>query len=203
MSANQLNRLAHRFAEQLPGLDVKARLLYVSPVGHTIRGVLLERSSDANLFYVNVFLQPLCIPLQTFALNTGKRIYPATGNWRLDCPDLLEELSRKLTDDVVPYLSALQSPRDVALAAKALNLSGDPMVRRTVAYAFARNGDIPQSLRELNGLLSHLEEYGQTHDEWFREATLLKSLLEDDPRRAATLLLNWEKETAKALGIKQ
>jgi hypothetical protein len=74
----------------------------------------------------------------------------------------------------------------------------------SVAYAFARAGDIPQAIRELDKLIAMGKDDG---DEAWRsdhaDAVSLRSLLLSDPKAAQSQLLACEEQTVRALGLER
>jgi hypothetical protein len=184
--------------------DVHETLLLIRPLEHTLRGVLLERSGAPDCFYVNVFLQPLFIPEQHYVLNAGWRLGGGAHAWNVAAPSVLGELRQALTHQAFPFLEPIKSPRDVALATKLMNRSADPIVLRMVAYGFARHGDIRQATHAIDQLLTLLAGDDR---HWVRamydQAASLHAALLKHPARAERLLLTWETQTAKALGLER
>lgn len=197
-----LTRIAAGLAQTIPGLLRSQSLLFVSPLAHTIRGVLLDRSGDPTLFYVHVFCQPLCVPYKHLALNNGRRLTHEHGAlWNSADPDIVETLSATLMRWAIPFLSALESPRDVALAAKSSGASDDAEIRRQAAYAFARHGDVAQACRELDYLIAFLSQNGAGNEPSCLEAQQLLALLERDPAAAKRQLREWEASTVSNLKL--
>ena len=86
--------------------------MFQTPVGHTLRGVALDRSADADKFYVWVFCQPLCVPATSVYSNLGWRLGGETHLWNSKDPDLLNNLHAQLLKEGLPFLEKIRTPRD-------------------------------------------------------------------------------------------
>jgi hypothetical protein len=198
----QFTALAKRLLPALPSFSANGPLLFVSPLGHTIRGILLSRCGDPRRFYVEVFLQPLFIPAEHLVLNCGWRLGGGAHTWDADSPTLTHDLSSELLRHAVPFLKAVESPRDVAVAARATGKTADAVVLQFIAYAFARAGNVAESLQAFDQLLSLLAPDARPYvREWFRQEQELKALLAAAPDEAQRRLLAWERQTKGALRL--
>jgi len=192
--------LAQRLLPNLPGFVVKAPLMFIPPVKHTLRGLCFEsHSHEANLFYVWVFFQPLFVPTKHLTLTFGKRI--SDEPWNADASNLIHELGGALKRETLPFLSPIESPHGVAVAAKSLRLSQNPNVQETIAYALARAGDVGKAVAELDILLGMLDVKVPWQLEMAERAKLLKAELLSDAHGAQNLLATWETESARNLGL--
>ena len=166
------------------------------PIGHTLRGVFLERSSAPTSFYVWVFFQPLCVPSDHTYFNLGWRLGGGTQTWNVDDSSGLDDLRESIVREAIPFLEPIKTPRDTALAGKLLDPRHDGATQRAVAYAFARAGDTPQAIREIDRFLAI--GVGDERD-WVlkesAEASSLKKLLLTDPAAAQRQLQEWEAKT--------
>jgi hypothetical protein len=202
MTRKELATVAKRLSRGLPTLGVKGSLLFLKPIGHTLRGVFLERSGDPRGFYVWVFFQPLCVPASHTYFNLGWRLGGGTRRWNVDESVGLDGLRESILREAIPFLEAIKSPRDVALAGKLLDPEHDGATQRAVAYSFARAGDIPQAIREIDRFLA---TGAGDEREWViretAEASVLKDLLLTDPGEAQRQLQQWEKQTLEAIGL--
>jgi len=146
--------LAQRLLPDLPGFAVKAPLVFIAPMNHTLRGLCFESHSyEQKLFYVWVFFLPLCVPRKHVSFELGKRI--GGDRWNADAPDIIRELGIALKREALPFLSPIESPRDVAQAAKSLRLPQNPHVQQSIAYALASAGAIGEAIAALDEL-THL-----------------------------------------------
>ena len=73
MTAKQLRAIATRLGQAVDCVTVKDTLLFIAPIGHVLRGVTFERSSDPKGFYTWAFFQPLCVPSTVQYFNLGFR----------------------------------------------------------------------------------------------------------------------------------
>ena len=134
-------------------------------------GICFDGSIDPRKFYVQVFIKPLFVPSQHLSFNIGWRLGGGSHTWNADTPNLITELSAGLKREALPFLSRVQSPRDVADAASSLHpikgpvmqqaityAVGDPITQQAIAYALARAGDVKEAGDALGRLISLLHE---------------------------------------------
>ncbi|MDB6031215.1 MAG: hypothetical protein JWM16_1553 [Verrucomicrobiales bacterium] len=202
MTNKDFSTLAQRLLPNLPGLAIKSPLMFAAPVGHTLRGICFESHSyETKLFYVWVFLQPLCVPTKYLGFSLGKRIETVAGGpWNADAPSLLRELSAALRSQALPFLSHIDSLHNVAEAASSLKSKG-PYVQQAIAYVLARAGDVNRAAAELGQLTGLLDAKVPWQREMAERAELLKAKLVANPVDAQSQLEGWENDTAKNLGL--
>jgi hypothetical protein len=206
MKTADFTRLCCHVLPALPGFLMKGRMLFVSPLSHTLRAVLFERSLDPRAFCVQVFIQPLSVPTRHIAPSAGWRLGGGCHTWNADSPTLDSLLKRALAQDALPFLSKILTPIDAAEAAISMRKSGDPFVQQAIAYSLARGGDVERANRELATLIDRLNARDHPYP-WQREmierAEVLVGELRDDPTGAQKRLRAWEAATAKALGLEE
>ena len=205
MRTSEIATLGKRLLVDLPGFAAKGQMLFMRPVGHTLRGIFFDRSVNPRGFYAQVFIQPLFIPAKHIAFNVGWRLGGNSHIWNAEAPALISELEATLKREALPFLSGVQSPKDAAHAAASLQKSGDPYVQQAIAYAFARGGDAQRAvaaLTQLVGMLDIKEQY-PWQQEMQRRAEVLKAELRDNPSVAHQRLELWETETTKQLGLER
>ncbi len=216
MKKKEFEAIGKKLLPDLPGFAVKGPLLFVRPIGHTLRGVYFARSIDPRGFYVQIFLEPLFVPSQQVGFNIGWRLRRASGrsdSWGADDPHLVEELRMGLKREALPFLSRIHSPRDVADAASVVHpikgpvvqqvityTSGDPIVQQAIAFALARSGSLDAAKSALNRFIDLAGARGFWSDEIDR-ARALKSRIINDPAAAQRQLDAWETETIHNLGL--
>jgi hypothetical protein len=205
MKNKDFGALAQRLLPDVPGFEVKAPLMFIPPLKHTLRGLCFEsHSHDVKLFYVWVFLLPLCVPTKYLGFNLGKRIEnPGVGPWNADAPNLLPQLSAALKREAVPFISHVESPRDLAQAAKSLCRTKDPYTQEAIAYALACAGDAGKAVAELDTLLAMLDTKVPWQLEMVERAQALKAKLLANPAEARGQLEAWENESVKNLGLEK
>lgn len=192
--------LARRLLPGLPGFAIKAPLMFILPIGYTLRGLYFESHSyDKKLFYVWVFFLPLFIPRKHVSFEFGKRI--GGDRWNADAPDLIQELGDALKREALPFLSVIKSPWDVAQAAMALRLPQNQHIQQAIAYALARAGEVNTALRALHELIRLLDARVPWQREMAERAETLIGKLAVNPADAQKQLETWEAETVKNLGL--
>jgi hypothetical protein len=204
MTKAELGKAAKRLATRFPEFRVRGSLLLLTPVGSTLRGLALERSSANAAFYVWAFFQPLCVPAEHIYFNLGRRVGGGSRTWSAVEPSALDALESAIRREALPFLAPISSSRDAALAAKLLDPEHDATTQRAVAYSFARAGDTSQSLREIDRFLALAKDDMRP---WavreVTEASRLRDLLKNDPTAVQAQLEQWEKHTLKALGLEE
>ena len=202
MKNKDFAELAKRLLPDLPGFAVKAPLMFIPPVKHTLRGLCFEsHSHEAKLFYVWVFFLPLFVPRQHVSFEFGKRI--GADLWNVDAPNLVHELGDALKREALPFLSPIESPRDVARAATSLRLPQNPHVQQAIAYALARAGDVNKAVAALDELVRSLDVKVPWQLEMAERANALKPQLLSDAPSAQKQLEAWEAESVRNLGLEK
>src|SRR5579862_3328741 len=111
MKTKEFLSLEKRLLPSFPGFSVKASLMLIPPVHHTLRGFDFDASGfSKDKFYVNAFYLPLCIPQKHLSFTFGKRL-KGTG-WHAAAPNLEAELIPAMKKEV-QFLSSLRTPKDV------------------------------------------------------------------------------------------
>jgi len=203
MKNKDFAELAQRLLPNLPGFTVKAPLMFIPPAKHTLRGICFESHSyNAKQFYVWVFLLPLCIPTKHVIFNLGKRIEsPEGGPWNANAPNLLLQLSATVKREALPFLSRVESPRDLAQAARSLQRPQDPYTQQAIAFALARSGGVAEAVAALDELVGLLDVKVPWQLEMTQRADALRSQLLTDAASAQKQLEAWEAETTRNLGL--
>lgn len=204
MTKCQLAVLAKRICEVVTVFEPDGPYLNLPPTEHTLRGVALERSGGSREFYAWAFFQPLCVFSPHRYFNIGWRLRKG-ATWHADDPAQIDRLAGEIQAEVVPVLQSIESARDAALTAKRLLGTLGPVSQRAVAYWFARHGDVPQAVRELDRFIEMqraiLEENWDGVEDELSEAEGLRALLLDSPSEAQIELDQWEAKSRKALGV--
>jgi hypothetical protein len=213
----EFEAIGKQLMPELPGFALNGGLLFVRPLEHTLRGIRFDRSIDPRSFYVWIFLMPLCVPNNHLCFNIGWRLRGGVNgsiSWNADDPNLIVELLAALKRDALPFLSRIQTPRDLADVAGAIHrvtgpvaerigsrTSNDPINQEAIGYALARAGDIDEACIALDRLVSILGHENPWEREMAERARSLKALLISDPAAAQLQLDKWESETAENLGL--
>jgi hypothetical protein len=203
MTKKELEKIGKALLPELPSFGVAGQLLFAQPIRHTLRAVFFDRSIDARGFYAQVFVLPLCVPTKHIGFNFGWRVGGGSHLWNADAPSLIAELGAALKREALPFLSRIQSPRDVADAGMSLQKSADRYVQQAIAYALARAGDVGKAVAELDTLVAMLDVKVPWQLEMAERAQALKSKLLASPAEAQHQLDVWENESAKNLGLER
>ena len=194
--------LAQLLLPELPGFAVKGPLMFIPPVGQTLRGLCFEsHSHEEELFYVWVFFLPLFIPRKHVSFEFGKRV--GGDRWNADAPDIVRDLGVALKREALPFLARIESPLDVAEVAKLQQVPQNPHVQQAIAYALARGGDVDEAVVALDELLRMVDVGVLWQKEIAERASTFRSQLLDNVASAQKQLEAWEVESARNLGLEK
>lgn len=207
MTTKEFVTLERRLLPSLPGFAVKNRLMLVTPIEHTLKGLNFEGSSfDKSSFYVTWFYLPLSVPRRHLILSLGTRLRLRNGvdGWTSAAPDVVPALLDAIRGDAMPMLATLQTPRDVAGAALAeFRATKAAIGLESAAYLLARDGDTINALALLDELLAFMPRTGAACLDIVSRAEQLQRLLRDDAAAAKAQLLAWEAESVRNLRLEE
>jgi hypothetical protein len=150
---------------------------------------------------VQVFVQPLFIPAEEIHFDFGWRI--GGGSWDADRPNLVRELGIAIKTVAVPFLTKINTPMEVAEAARSLRKPGNPNIQRAIAYSFARAGETRKAIAALDDFLRRMPS--KINTDWLledaRRAEILRDELKTNPAAAQRRLLAWESQTKQNLRL--
>jgi hypothetical protein len=198
--------LEKRLLPKLPNFTIKGQLLFIVPLGHTLRGFHFDGSSvDKESFYVNAFFMPLCVPSEHLHLTFGRRLREGGGDrWSAATPRF-EAILEAAVQKELPFLAGLKTARDVA---NALTPPGsNPHCHEALAYALAQTGETRTAVDAIDTLLGLINSKKRVTPpltwelEIANRAQLLKTKLTDNPEDARAQLARWESETIRNLGL--
>ena len=204
MKNKDFAELAKRLFLDFPEVVIRGPMVVVPPIKSVLRGLHFEGSGfDEKSFYVWAFLLPLFVPTKHISFNLGKRLRGPYGGdrWSVEMPNLVAQLGAAVKRDALPFLSGIESAEDIAKAAAAFQQSGDPYAQQTVAYAWARSGNVARAVEELERLMHSLDGKIAWQREMAGRAELLKAKLLADPREAELQLEAWESQTSENLKL--
>jgi hypothetical protein len=194
-----------RLLPDFPGFAVKGALMFIQPLGNTLRGFHWEASAFSRKdFYVSVFFLPLYVPTKHFHFTFGRRV-GQNKRWTAESAALEGALSSEMQKDV-PFLSSLKTAKDVAKALEPLtkpNEAGyvNPHCYEALAYARVRAGETTAAEDVIDTLLTKADLTVDWESEIASRAQLIRGKLLEKPEKARELLAAWESETIRNLRL--
>lgn len=211
-TAAEVKRMVRPLLQRNPDLALVGRMIYVKPVVHFARAVLIGRTSSANRFSPRWVVIHLFQVRRSFTLNWGDHLdelLPGMSGfyWPTDAPGIAEGLCNAIEKQALPWLRTM-STLELYLAFVSQNLFRHHMYDK---------GDAEIIVRVAQGFLGHARKLCvQQRERWstdkpeydddtradFRRLLELSALLEKDDRAGlASLLHSWEAETVKNFKI--
>lgn len=200
--------LEKRLLPKLPNFTIKGPLLFIVPLGHTLRGFHFDGSSfDKESFYVEAFFMPLYLPSEHLHLNFGRRLRGSGGGgWSTATPGFELVLEAQVRKEV-PFLAGLKTARDVANALKPFAEGSNPHSHEALAYTLVQADEIRAAVSAIDTLLGLIESIKRVNPKltWELEiaerAQLVKTKLTQNPDDARAQLAAWESETIRNLRL--
>jgi hypothetical protein len=205
VTTKELVAIEKRLLPAFPGFAVKGALMFIQPLGDTLRGFHWEPSAfSKNDFYVNAFFLPLYVPTKHLHFTFGRRV-GRNKRWIADTTELDNALSSEMLKEV-PFLSSLRTATDVAKALEPLtkpNEAGyvNPHNYEALAYTLVRTGETNAAGRVIDTLLKKANLAVDWEREIASRAQLIRDKLLEVPEKAQELLAAWESETIRNLGL--
>ena len=202
MTKRQRAKLTEQFLQHLPDdFATDGAILFLSPIAHILRGVLVNRSSDPQVFYLEVFVQPLFLPSAHVVLNLGWRLGGGLKRWRIDEQGVIEAAAQRIRDEVVPVLRPIDRPEALITAISERKIVGGSYSDEVVAYALAQGGRRDEAVDALNLLEASYDPSIVWQKEAAARAHSLRETLVTAPDRAQRMLSQWEARTVEKLGL--
>jgi hypothetical protein len=203
MKNKDIRALAKLLLPSLTGFAVKAPMMFIAPIGHTLRGVYFESDRyESSAFFLWTFVQPMFVPAQNINFDIGNRIeLPKQGSWDYNAPDLLENLLAALKFQALPFLTSIVTPLDFANEVYRRPYARNLNLQEAMAYAYARVGEGKRAVPILNELILELDRSVPWQVEMHARAIGFSSLLLNDPAGAQRQLDEWESETFSNLNL--
>ena len=209
-TAAQVKKMVRPLLERHADLALVGRWIYVKPVQHFARAVLIDRTSSATHFNPRWVAIHLFQWRRSFALNWGGLISdPHQGHWWSDRndPNVAEALVKAIEGQALPWLRAM-STLELYLGFVSQNLyrhhlydNGTAQIIAWVAcgYLEAARQICERNLEEWSIDQPYYDDEDRAKFRRLRElCTLLKR---DDRAGLARLLHAWEAETVKNFKI--
>jgi hypothetical protein len=205
LKSKDFAQLAKQLLPDFPGFAVLGPLMYMRPIGHTLRGFCFESHSyEAKLFYVWVFFLPLFVPTKHIGFSLGNRIAGRDGErWSADAPNVVSDLRFALQRDGLPFLRGLGSAREVAYAAEGLGRSQSLHVQQAIAYALAYVGAREEAGKALDRVISMVDDAVPWQRDIGNRAVDLKVKASTNPVEAMRQLDAWKAESLRDLKLKE
>jgi hypothetical protein len=211
-TAAEVKRMVRPLLERNADLALVGRMIYVEPVHHFARAVLIGRTSSANRFSPRWTVIHLFEVRRIFTLSWGDHLdelLPGLHgfNWPTDALGIGEGLCQAIEKQALPWLRAM-STLELFLAFVSQNLFRHHLYDKGSAEAIVRvaQGHLGAA-REIcqKNLVNWSVDDPDYDDEdraKFRRLLELSALLEKDDRAGlARLLHSWEAETVKNFKI--
>lgn len=189
-------------------MELIGRWLFLKPVRHLLRAVLIERTGEAARFRPWWAVAPLCEPADAFPLNWATMIdSPARRLWFWDDDGMPADFARAIERRVLPQLRAIETLDDFVAFADSPERFSLTSFRwyhlRSVGVDAAR-GDLESARKTCAELASGLTKWSMPlmRDEFTRVTETLCPLVVSGDRAAiAALLHRWEAYTVEKLKI--
>jgi hypothetical protein len=201
----QIKKLVQPLLAQHTDLVLFGQIIFVKPVRHVLRGILIDRTGEAIRFRPRWAVVPLCAPTQHFYLNWGAMLYKP-GLWEWSDPSIAAALVDVVERDALPILRSVESLDDfVAFASKErfpLNYFHGFHLKRVAVEAAC--GDLAAARATCAELTRGRTLWSQP---WLRESfdqvtkPLCPLLAADDRPGLVRLLREWEAYSVRQLKL--
>ncbi len=209
MTKREFEKIGKKLLPRLPGFSSKGQWLFMTPVGHTLRAISFDGSSDKHQIYLWVVIKLLSVPCEDLDFGLGWRIGGWTNSWNVNDPNLEESLLEAIKREALPFLEPIKTIEDTIAAIEALGKSEVSFVKEAMAFALARSGNVQKACQQLDEVAREaLDMKGFAmrivwREEMASRALTLKSLLLNNPVAAQNQLSKWEIESIKNLGLEK
>jgi hypothetical protein len=106
----EVKKLVKPLVERHPDLALVGRLIFIKPIRHYLRAVLIDRTSDRCRFKPRWFIDHLFKPRAHYHITWGEEIYRrAPGGWQLSNSETQPKLLERIEQDVLPKLRAIDT----------------------------------------------------------------------------------------------
>jgi hypothetical protein len=210
-TAAQVKKLVRPLLERHSDLVLVGRWIFVKPVHHFVRGILIDNMLDPIKFRPRWAVIHLFQPRRSFSLDWGEMLYnegaDRPGSWRISDPDIASALFREIEARALPALRAMKKLDDYLTF-----VSQHSFRHHLYEWASARIivevalGDLAAAQATAAANLETWSTIRSYHDEddreQYRRLRELSALLADNDRVGlAWLLHDWEALTVKNLKI--
>lgn len=210
MKAKEIERLLTRHVVgELPGFEVKGRLLFRAPIGDLLHFFSFDATSDKNAFSIHVAVLPLYVPADHLHFSFGRQV----GGWwdvsEAETPEaVMKRVVAYLQHEGVPFLELVPDAADFADGWILLTdaLPENPYVREPAAYSLLLGGRFEEAAEAVRDMY---ETEAADPDPHWPEVTAARAQrlerilreLDDDPQEAVDLLRMWRLESLANLKL--
>lgn len=196
-----LRSIATRF-RSLRALDVQRKLLFQTPIQEVLCGLYLNDSGfDPNVFYPELFVQPLYKKEERLVFNISKR---AVGNWSASDAPTTDRLCSLLEQEGFPFWDQCGTPSGVAAQAAESN---NPHTQLAKAYSLILIGNFEEAHERLSNTIEVINNSlrNQPRIPWMielkSEAEQMVRCLQQDRDSATRILQNNRITTLQSLNL--
>jgi len=112
-TARQVRKLVEPLMERHPDLVLVGTIIFVKPLHHIMRGIVIDRTSSADIFNPTWAMYHSFSKLDYFPIGFGERLYrPPPALWRLSDPDIAQALIDVVERDALPLLRGVRTLQD-------------------------------------------------------------------------------------------
>ncbi len=204
----QVKTLLSPLLEAHTDVELVGRWLYLKPVRHLLRAILIERTGEADRFRPWWVVAPLCEPEETFPLNWATPITSqARRLWFWKDDDMSVDLAAAIELRALPNLRSIATLDDfVAFAdcSQRFSLTAFRSYHLRSVGVDAARGDLERARRTCAELVGGRTKWSMPsmREEFDRVTGELCPLLAADDRAGmAKLLHQWEAYTVEKLKI--
>ncbi|MFY9827824.1 MAG: hypothetical protein WAK69_04280 [Rhodoplanes sp.] len=210
-TAAQVKKLVRPLLERRADLTLVGRWIFVKPVHHFARAVLIDRMLNPDKFRPQWAVRHLFEARKSFPLDWGEWLYnessPAPGSWKITDPDISSALINAIEQQALPRLHAIKTLDDyLAFVSRHMfrhKLFDWPQCKIIVDVAL---GDLDAARALCKNYLPRWSVDQPNYDEDDRAENrrlreLCARLAENDRAGLAQLLHEWEAYTVKNFKI--
>lgn len=200
MKTHQIKSLYQSLRSDLPGFEIKGRLLFQSPYAEILKGFCVDDSSHSPThFYVWAFVLPLYVPTTTLYFNFGQRLGDGAGRrWNCEEVGLIPALSAEMQSAKANFLDHITTPQTLADYLRQFCNTPTPNHLEALAYSYLLAGDHAAADVTFNRLREALDLGIEWHRNIWERA---KTIQAADAGAARELLYQWRDDTVQKLGI--
>lgn len=211
-TAAQVKRMVRPLLERNSDLALVGRMIYVKPIHHFARAILVGRTSSANRFSPRWTVIHLFEVRRSFTLSWGDYLdglLPGLSgfSWPADAPGIADGLCEAIEKQALPWLRAM-STLDLYLAFVSQNLfrhhlydkgASEIIARVACGWLGAARQICEKNLENWSVDKPHFDEDDKARYRRLRE--LCACLMKDDKQGLVRLLHEWEAETVRNFKI--